>query len=67
LIDAVELCGVYVASMTGNIDLTPDAGIAAARTLGYEKNHILREAPRIAAGCETIDDRGIVSPQSDAY
>src|SRR5262249_2084339 len=32
LIDAVEYYGVYVASMTGNIDLTTDAGISAART-----------------------------------
>ena len=33
LIDAVELYGLYVASLTGNIDLTTHAGISAARGL----------------------------------
>jgi len=32
LIEAVELYGVYAASLTGNIDLTTDAGISAARS-----------------------------------
>ena len=33
LIDTVEMYGVYVASLTGNIDLTTDAGINSARSL----------------------------------
>lgn len=31
LIDPIELYGVYVVSMTGNIDLSTDAGVSAAR------------------------------------
>ena len=38
LIDAVELYGLYVASLTGNIDLTTDAGICAARGLVGRRN-----------------------------
>ena len=38
LIDVVELYGVYVASVTGNIDLTTDAGISAARNLVNQRN-----------------------------
>ena len=34
LIDVVEYYGVYVASLTGNIDLTTDSGISAARCSG---------------------------------
>jgi site-specific DNA recombinase len=38
LIDVVEYYGVYVASLTGNIDLTTDAGISAARSLVNQRN-----------------------------
>ncbi|PZS29423.1 MAG: hypothetical protein DLM61_13025 [Pseudonocardiales bacterium] len=46
LIDAVELYGVYVASLTGNIDLTTDAGISAARSLVNQRNQESRNTSR---------------------
>lgn len=46
LIDVVELYGVYVASMSGNIDLTTDAGISAARTLVNQRNQESRNTSR---------------------
>ncbi|MGH3905487.1 MAG: recombinase family protein [Pseudonocardiaceae bacterium] len=46
LIDVVELYGVYVASRTGNIDLTTDAGISAARTLVNQRNQESRNTSR---------------------
>lgn len=46
LIDAVELYGVYVVSMTGNIDLSTDAGISAARTLVNQRNAESRNTSR---------------------
>ncbi|MGH3719938.1 MAG: recombinase family protein [Pseudonocardiaceae bacterium] len=38
LIGAVELYGLYAVSLTGNIDLTTDAGISAARSLVNQRN-----------------------------
>jgi site-specific DNA recombinase len=46
LIDAVELYGLYVASRTGNIDLTTDAGISAARDLVNQRNQESRNTSR---------------------
>jgi len=46
LIDAVEYYGVYVASLTGNIDLTSDAGISAARSLVNQRNQESRNTSR---------------------
>ncbi len=46
LIDAVELYGVYVVSMTGNIDLSTDAGISAARNLVNQRNNESRNTSR---------------------
>ncbi|WP_236789383.1 recombinase family protein [Amycolatopsis sp. GM8] len=46
LIDAVELYGVYVVSMTGNIDLSSDAGISAARNLVNQRNAESRNTSR---------------------
>ncbi|WP_020659673.1 recombinase family protein [Amycolatopsis benzoatilytica] len=46
LIDAVELYGIYVASMTGNIDLSTDAGISAARGLVNQRNTESRNTSR---------------------
>jgi len=46
LIDVVELYGVYVVSMTGNIDLTTDAGIHAARNLVNQRNQESRNTSR---------------------
>lgn len=46
LIDAVELYGVYVASLTGNIDLTTDGGISAARSLVNQRNQESRNTSR---------------------
>ena len=46
LIDAVELYGLYVASLTGNIDLTTDAGISAARGLVNQRNQESRNTSR---------------------
>jgi len=46
LIDVVELYGVYVASLTGNIDLTTDAGISAARSLANQRNQESRNTSR---------------------
>ncbi|MGW7533447.1 recombinase family protein [Amycolatopsis sp. NPDC054798] len=46
LIDAVELYGIYVRSMTGNIDLTTDAGISAARSLVSQRNDESRNTSR---------------------
>jgi site-specific DNA recombinase len=47
LIDAVELYGVYVASLTGNIDLTTEAGISAARSLVNQRNQESRNTSRL--------------------
>jgi site-specific DNA recombinase len=49
LIDVVELYGVYVASMTGNLDLTTDGGISAARTLVNQRNQESRNTSRRVA------------------
>lgn len=49
LIDAVELYGVYVASLTGNMDLTTDAGISAARSLVNQRNQESRNTSRRVA------------------
>jgi hypothetical protein len=46
LIDAVEMYGVYVASLTGNIDLTTDAGINSARSLVNQRNQESRNTAR---------------------
>jgi site-specific DNA recombinase len=46
LIDVVEYYGVYVASLTGNIDLTNDAGISAARSLVNQRNQESRNTSR---------------------
>ena len=46
LINAVELYGLYVASLTGNIDLTTDAGISAARGLVNQRNQESRNTSR---------------------
>jgi len=46
LIDAVELYGLYVTSLTGNIDLTTDAGISAARGLVNQRNQESRNTSR---------------------
>ena len=46
LIDVVEYYGVYVASLTGNIDLTTDAGISAARSLVNQRNQESRNTSR---------------------
>ncbi|HEX3790340.1 MAG TPA: recombinase family protein [Pseudonocardiaceae bacterium] len=49
LIDAVELYGVYVVSMTGNIDLSTDSGISAARNLVNQRNAESRNTSRRVA------------------
>ena len=49
LIDTVELYGVYVASLTGNMDLTTDAGISAARSLVNQRNQESRNTSRRVA------------------
>ncbi len=46
LIDAVELHGLHVASLTGNIDLTTDGGISAARSLVNQRNQESRNTSR---------------------
>jgi site-specific DNA recombinase len=46
LIDAVEMYGVYVVSMTGNIDLSTDEGISSARTLVNQRNAESRNTSR---------------------
>jgi hypothetical protein len=46
LIDTVEMYGVYVASLTGNIDLTTDAGISSARSLVNQRNQESRNTSR---------------------
>jgi len=46
LIDVVEYYGVYVASLTGNIDLTTDSGISAARSLVNQRNQESRNTSR---------------------
>lgn len=46
LIDTVEMYGVYVASLTGNIDLTTDAGISSARSLVNQRNQESRNTAR---------------------
>ena len=42
----VEYYGVYVASLTGNIDLTTDAAISAARSLVNQRNQESRNTSR---------------------
>jgi site-specific DNA recombinase len=42
----VEYYGVYVASLTGNIDLTTDSGISAARSLVNQRNQESRNTSR---------------------
>jgi site-specific DNA recombinase len=49
LIDVVELYGVHVESLTGNIDLTTDAGISAARSLVNQRNQESRNKSRLVA------------------
>jgi site-specific DNA recombinase len=49
LIDVVELYGVHVESLTGNIDLTSDAGISAARSLVNQRNQESRNKSRLVA------------------
>ena len=49
LIDAIELYDLYVASLTGNIDLTTDAGISAARGLVNQRNQESRNTSRHVA------------------
>jgi site-specific DNA recombinase len=46
LIDTVEMYGIYVASLTGNIDLTTDAGIDSARSLVNQRNQESRNTAR---------------------
>jgi DNA invertase Pin-like site-specific DNA recombinase len=46
LIEVVEHYGAYVVSMTGNIDLTTDAGISAARDLVNQRNQESRNTSR---------------------
>lgn len=46
LIDVVEMYGVYVASLTGNIDLSTDAGINSARSLVNQRNQESRNTAR---------------------
>ena len=46
LIDTVEMYGVYVASLTGNIDLTTDSGINSARSLVNQRNQESRNTAR---------------------
>lgn len=46
LIDVVELYGVYVVSMSGNIDLSTDAGIDSARSLVNQRNSESRNTSR---------------------
>ncbi len=49
LIDVVELYGVHVESLTGNIDLTTDSGISAARSLVNQRNQESRNKSRLVA------------------
>jgi site-specific DNA recombinase len=49
LIDVVELYGVHVESLTGNIDLSTDAGISAARSLVNQRNQESRNKSRLVA------------------
>lgn len=49
LIDVVEYYGVHVESLTGNIDLTTDAGISAARSLVNQRNQESRNKSRLVA------------------
>ncbi|GAA1720604.1 recombinase family protein [Fodinicola feengrottensis] len=46
LVDVVEYYGVHVASMTGNMDLTTDVGISAARRLVDQRNTESRNTSR---------------------
>ena len=46
LIDVVEYYGVYVASLTGNLDLTTDSGISSARSLVNQRNQESRNTSR---------------------
>jgi site-specific DNA recombinase len=49
LIDVVELYGVHVESLTGNIDLTSDAGVSAAWSLVNQRNQESRNNSRLVA------------------
>ncbi|WP_433513565.1 recombinase family protein [Nonomuraea sp. CA-143628] len=49
LIEVVEHYGAYVVSLTGNIDLTTDAGISAARGLVNQRNQESRNTSRRVA------------------
>jgi site-specific DNA recombinase len=49
LIDVVEYYGVYVESLTGNIDLTTDAGISNARSQVNQRNQESRNKSRLVA------------------
>jgi site-specific DNA recombinase len=49
LIDVVEYYGVHVASLTGNLDLTTDAGISSARSLVNQRNQESRNTSRRVA------------------
>jgi site-specific DNA recombinase len=49
LIDVVEYYGVYVASLTGNLDLATDAGISGARSLVNQRNQESRNTSRRVA------------------
>src|SRR6266566_9823841 len=49
LIDVVEYYGVHVESLTGNIDLTTDSGISAARSLVNQRNQESRNKSRLVA------------------
>jgi DNA invertase Pin-like site-specific DNA recombinase len=46
LIEVVEHYGAYIVSLTGNIDLTTDAGISAARGLVNQRNQESRNTAR---------------------
>jgi DNA invertase Pin-like site-specific DNA recombinase len=58
LIDTVEMYGVYVASLTGNIDLTTDAGINSARSLVNQRNQESGIAEYRATRCRRETARG---------
>jgi site-specific DNA recombinase len=49
LIDVVEYYGVHVESLTGNIDLSTDAGISAARSQVNQRNQESRNKSRLVA------------------
>lgn len=49
LIDVVEFYGVHVESLTGNIDLTSDAGISSARSLVNQRNQESRRKSQLVS------------------